>query len=302
MAKQPTEQPKRRPYRPPVVDKLSRKLVTPEGVDLRLNLASAGERAGAFMIDFSIQMVTMIAFTIIYFYSGADDQFSGEVTAIIFFLLFFFLRNFYFIAFEIGSKSSTPGKRLMGLRVTSRNGDRLTADAVFARNAMREVEVYLPLSYSFMGEGVDGLISLFAFLWGLIFMLMPLFNKDKLRAGDMIAGTWVIKAPKPKLEKDLARTGEAQISKGLDFSDEELNAYGVYELHVLEDVLRLNKRENIIEVAKQIRKKLDRKRDNGFTERQFLEAYYTALRNRLEHKLAYGVRRKDKYDNGDVQH
>ena len=35
----------------------------------------------------------------------------------------------------------------MGLRVAARDGGRLTAEAVFARNAMREIEVFLPLTF-----------------------------------------------------------------------------------------------------------------------------------------------------------
>ena len=36
--------------------------------------------------------------------------------------------------------------------------------------------------------------------WFLIFALFPFFNKDRLRAGDLIAGSWVDEAPKSRLE------------------------------------------------------------------------------------------------------
>ena len=38
----------------------------------------------------------------------------------------------------------TPGKRVFGLRVIDRGGGALRADAVIARNLMREIEVFLP--------------------------------------------------------------------------------------------------------------------------------------------------------------
>ncbi|HBQ48242.1 MAG TPA: RDD family protein, partial [Hyphomonas atlantica] len=47
---------------------------------------------------------------------------------------YFFVRNFYYIFFELGAKAATPGKRALGIRVTSRSGGRLTANSVLARN------------------------------------------------------------------------------------------------------------------------------------------------------------------------
>ena len=73
-------------------------------------------------------------------------------------ILIFFVRNFYFIFLEIGRKAATPGKRALGLRVADRKGGRLTANAVIARNFLRELEFFLPLSvsFSFSAEGVAG--------------------------------------------------------------------------------------------------------------------------------------------------
>ncbi len=72
---------------------------------------------------------------------------GGEPFAVIWLIGFFVLRNGWFILFEMGGRGATPGKRLMGLRVVARDGARLTGGAVIARNAMREIEVFLPLSF-----------------------------------------------------------------------------------------------------------------------------------------------------------
>ena len=61
-------------------------------------------------------------------------------------LLSFALRSFYFIFFELRWQGATPGKRALGLRVIDRKGGRLKPEAVFARNLMREVEMFLPIS------------------------------------------------------------------------------------------------------------------------------------------------------------
>src|SRR5213075_2746860 len=45
-----------------------------------------------------------------------------------------------------------------------------------------------------------------ASVWIFVFLGLPLLNKDRLRAGDLIAGTRVVVAPKPVLVADLADT------------------------------------------------------------------------------------------------
>ena len=48
----------------PVASRTERAFVTPEGVDLRLNIGDAGQRAGAFLLDAAIIIGVLIAFTI----------------------------------------------------------------------------------------------------------------------------------------------------------------------------------------------------------------------------------------------
>src|SRR5262245_47095200 len=118
--------------------KMRRTFVTPEGVDLRLELGSASARAGAFMIDavMLITILVVLTITLLMLAVQGADQFL----VIIWLIGFFILRNCWFSLFEIGGRGATPGKRLLGLRVVARDGARLTGAAVIARNAMREIE------------------------------------------------------------------------------------------------------------------------------------------------------------------
>lgn len=284
--------------------KLYRDLMTPEGAALKLKLASAGERAGAFILDFLIIMVIFII-TIFGFVFLADSLGvqGGEIALALAMVFIFLLRNFYFVFFEIGKRAATPGKRLLGLRVAARNGGRLTANAVFARNFVREVEVYIPLILllSVSGQtGVNGWIALFQLIWFGIFLFFPVFNRDKLRAGDILAGTWVIHAPKIQLLGDVTSNGQTARSganpSGFAFSPEQVGAYGIHELHVLEDVLRKSTAEIKRSVADRIRTKIGWRVVPGETDAAFLEAYYAALRRHLEQKLLLGQRKADKFD------
>lgn len=278
--------------------RLQRSLVTPEGVDLNLRIADAGQRIGAFVIDVALQTIVLILFYIIVGLAIAAMGLDNAEPAVIVWLLGgFLLRSFWFVGFELTARAATPGKRLLGLRVASRDGGRLTAEAVLTRNALREVELWLPL----MGLGMalntpGGAGSGLPFLilaWTAIFLLFPLFNRDRLRAGDLVAGTWVVQNPKRRLLHDIT---DSLSNSQFAFTPAQLAAYGVKELHVLEDVLRGQDRATMKAVAERIRRKIDWQPDGYETDREFLTAYYSALRARLEQRMLFGHRRKDKHD------
>ncbi|NBC20216.1 MAG: RDD family protein [Alphaproteobacteria bacterium] len=282
------------------IDRLTRELVTPEGAALHLRIGTFGERAGAFLIDFIIQWTIGIIIILAIAWGTARLGLSGwAIGGALIGVFVFFLRNFYFVWFEMGRRAATPGKRIVGLRVTARDGGELKAEAVLARNFMREIEVGLPLSFLFMaGDELNAWIGLFGFLWSGVFMFFPLLNRDRLRVGDLVAGTWVIHAPKTKLLKDItsARPPGGAAEGSFAFSPAQVEAYGIHELHVLEDVLRRSTPTVKGEVAARIRQKIGWQAQPGEKDLDFLEAYYGALRARLEQRMLFGERKEDKFD------
>jgi uncharacterized RDD family membrane protein YckC len=277
-----------------------RTLVTPEGIDLQLSLADGGQRIGAFLLDLLIMFGALLVLTIGSLIVIAALGLQGlEVGAVIWLLGFFLLRNFYFVILEMSPRAATWGKRAIGLRVVARSGERLTADRVIARNMMREVEFYLPLSFlsynAAEGSG-SGWTALAGLVWTGIFLFFPLFNKDRLRVGDLLAGTWVVNVPKRKLGAD-SLNAESPLER-YRFTDEQLDVYGIYELQTLEQVLRDSHAEAIANVAATIRRKIGAP-DEGF-DRDFLVAYYDAVRARMERGLLFGKRREDKFDRGEA--
>ena len=270
---------------------LRRSFVTPEGVDLKLELGSAGSRAAAFVLDALFIVIILIIVTIALGLLLIASRASA--IEILWLIGFFVLRNGWFVLFEMGGRGATPGKRLLGLRVVARDGARLTGGAVIARNAMRELEVFLPLSFLAVqtSEGsADAFLTLFALSWSGIFLFFPLFNRDRLRVGDLIAGTWVVQSVKGTLGHDLVAGKERPRRT---FSDAALGLYGVYELQTLEDVLRGGRDEAIATVAWTIRNKAGIADDGD--DFGFLSDYYAALCARLERGLMLGRRRADKF-------
>jgi uncharacterized RDD family membrane protein YckC len=278
-------------------DRWTRSLITPEGVDLRLQIASAGQRASAFLIDAGIIIGVTIGLTLLCLLAAIGDHGHQALSAIgvVWLLGFFLLRNAYFISFELGPRGATPGKRIVGLRVAARNGEALSANAIFARNAMREIEVFLPLTFILAPhQGVDAILMASGLLWSSVFALFPLLNRDRLRIGDIVAGTWVVRAPKQRLAPDLVET-TAPPSR-FPFTMAQLDVYGVKELQVLEQVLRRRNTAAIVAVADRIRLKIGWAGGPSESNYDFLDAYYLGLRRRLEQQMLLGRRRRDKHD------
>lgn len=271
--------------------KKTRQFVTPEGVDLELRIAGAGLRFGALLVDLLLILAALILFSLFMLWVGIASQ--SDVAVVVWMLGAFVLRTFWFIGFELGARAATPGKRLMGIRVVARDGGRLTADAVVARNLIRELELFLPLMMLGVGAAEDmvsGWTMLAGVLWSLTLSLFLLFNRDRMRMGDLIAGTWVVMAERAKLDADIAvdAAGEAMV-----FTDAELSVYGIFELQELERVLRHRDARAMREVVDTIRAKIGR--PVAEEDDVFLLSYYRQLKARLERGLLFGKRREDKY-------
>lgn len=279
-----------------------RTLITPEGAVLNLRMSTFAERSGAFLLDIGVQFILIFLIVLsISTVASALGLKGREIAFAVVQVLIFFIRNFYFIFFEIGRKAATPGKRVLGLRVADRKGGRLTANAVIARNFMRELEFFLPLSvlFSLGANGADAWIMWVLLLWSLLFALFPLFNKDKLRIGDLIAGTMVLHAPKVRLLQDIAAVSPDRGKIGtISFSPQQLQVYGIHELHVLEDVLRQSTPLIKQSVAERIARKIGHTPQTGETPLVFLESFYSALRHHLEQRMLFGQHKADKYDQG----
>jgi hypothetical protein len=136
--------------------------------------------------------------------------------------------------------------------------------------------------------------------WLLAVILIPIINKRNQRLGDMVAGTFVVVQPKIKRVAEVTDTAKAYV-EAYQFSHDQLEKYGRFELQSLEKILRDKgtsqtdyKRD--CDVAEAIRKKI------GYVEhvqksqsRPFLLAFYNAQRAHLEQRQIFGDRREDKF-------
>lgn len=279
-----------------------REVVTPEGVPLRFAVALAGDRLGAFLLDSLAIAGVVLAIVIPLGLLAARGLLEGDLVLAIAVLAIFLVRTFYFAFFELSWQGQTPGKRRVRIRAIDARGGPLTAEAIIARNLTRELELFLPMTALFapgaLFPGAPGWAALAAAAWMAVFGLLPLFNRDRLRVGDLVAGTVVVRSPDAVLLEDLA---VARAREALAFDDAQLDAYGIYELQVLEDVLRGRGRhghgEAVRTVAEKVRSRIGWQ-GPAVADEPFLEAFYGALRARLERRLLFGRRRADKHDRG----
>jgi len=272
-----------------------REIVSPEGVTLEVEVADRGERLVAFVLDmFFWLLATFVILLIIGFMFVFANGTTDSVAMTILQFLAFIVRNFYFTHFELAWQGCTPGKRICGLKVIDRNGGPLLPGAVVARNLTREIEVFLPIFLFVSLSGGPSWQKLGFLTWTLVIAMLPVFNRDRLRAGDLIAGTMVIALPRQQLSGELADNKQVY-----QFTPRQLQIYGAFELQVLEELLRKPRSADsdraLVDVTAKICQKI------GWTDelkpsetRDFLEAFYTAERAELERGQLFGHYRADK--------
>jgi uncharacterized RDD family membrane protein YckC len=282
-----------------------RTIVTPEGVPVTVELADHGERLTALTIDVCIWLLlTMLIYLPLFFMVLRGDAALFAISVVLF--VGFVVRNLYFIHFELAWRGATPGKRFVGLRVIDRRGGPLLPSAVIARNLTREVEAFIPLgillTWGGNKQGAPDWEHLFIAVWLLFFAALPFINRDRMRGGDLIGGTMVIALPKRVLSGDLVERSVQPAERTVQyaFTEQQLRAYGAFELQVLEELLRRPGSRETIQVLNEVCDKICRK--IGWTApvppqdtALFLREFYTAERAFLEREQLFGKPRPDKH-------
>ncbi|HWM44006.1 MAG TPA: RDD family protein [Burkholderiales bacterium] len=143
----------------------TRRVATPEGIELTLRLAGPVPRALAWMIDFLLRAALVLVVSMLAAYFGRAGWGLVLIAA-------FFVEWLLPAVFEARWGGQTPGKRLLGLAVLNDDGTPLRWPGALTRNLLRAAD-FLPFFY-----GV-GLIAMLA-------------NRDFKRLGDLAAGTVVV--------------------------------------------------------------------------------------------------------------
>ncbi|MHC9539925.1 MAG: RDD family protein [Vulcanimicrobiota bacterium] len=160
---------------------------TPEQIELSYDLAGAGSRFYAVVIDTILQSSAFICIWLTLLLTESllhvkiskglttFAESSISISTLILGALGGFIIIGYYLFFETMWNGQTPGKKAAGLKVIKDNGSSITIFDAAVRNFMRTVD-FLPSGY----------------VLGAIVMLM---HSRRKRIGDWAAGTMVIKVP-----------------------------------------------------------------------------------------------------------
>ena len=134
----------------------------PEGM-VALEIASAGQRLGAFLVDFVISIVVGIAGFVIGSAMGLGEQTMNTVFGIVYWII---------VLIMVASRGQSPGKIAIGIKIVKTDGTPIG----FGTTLLREV----------IGKIVSAIILLLGYIW-------VLFDGQRQGWHDKIASTYVVK-------------------------------------------------------------------------------------------------------------
>ena len=150
-----------------------------EGVSIRLRVAGLPVRAFAFAIDYLICAGILTGAIFIIGLLGMGTESEGVFG--IYLLLWFLVRWFYHLPFEVGKRGATPGKRAMKIRVVRDTGTPVGVGQSVVRNLLRFVDE--------MPAFIATVPLVPTYLIGAVSMVC---GKRFQRLGDLAAGTMVV--------------------------------------------------------------------------------------------------------------
>jgi uncharacterized RDD family membrane protein YckC len=158
---------------------------TPDHVVLRYDLAGGGNRGFAAVVDFIVATLVFAGASWVFSSLSAGSPLANPLFGVGVMLTFLIAWS-YFVLLEWLWQGQTIGKRLYGLRVIRDDGAPAGFVAVLIRNLLRIVD-FLPLFY------------------GLGLMAVIVTSRSQ-RLGDLAAGTYVVRAPRLRLDYFSLRT------------------------------------------------------------------------------------------------
>ena len=145
-------------------------IVTPSNIDVEYLLAGVGSRAAAFVIDFFIQIASLLLFIVTLDIANTHLLSLTYGTLLAITMVVSFVIHFgYFVLFELVMNGRTPGKAIFKLRTIQDNGMPIEFSHIMIRGLIRATLDMLYIGAFFI-----------------------LFGKKHKRIGDIAAGTIVV--------------------------------------------------------------------------------------------------------------
>jgi uncharacterized RDD family membrane protein YckC len=157
-------------------------ITTTQNIELEYDLASLGERIVGYILDYILIVIYVLLLIFVVIGSTNLGSFVDRNGWLIF--LFIIPIFFYDLACEMFFNGQSLGKKIMGIRVISLNGEQASFGQYLIRWLFRLVD--------------------FSFSSGLCALVMVAATERRQRLGDMIAGTTLVKTrPRTNINQTL---------------------------------------------------------------------------------------------------
>lgn len=146
---------------------------TTQNIEIEFKAASVGERILAFGLDMIFKVLYLIVFYYIDSVLHLAKHFTSDLWSInAFWIIVCMPIIFYSLFFEIVLQGSSPGKKILGIKVIKIDGYQATVLDYFVRWILRVLDIMV-------GSGIIAVFSI-------------IFTQNSQRLGDIFAGTTVI--------------------------------------------------------------------------------------------------------------
>ena len=160
-------------------------IITPENIAFQYQLAGPFRRLPAYLIDIALRLAAWVLISMLFGISGLI--LFGGATGIL--LLFWFLLEwFYGGLFETFWNGQTPGKRITGIRVLSRDGQPINALQAVLRNILRAADMMPVLPFTAFGAPP----TMLGIPTYLVALSTQFLSRGFQRLGDIVCGTIVV--------------------------------------------------------------------------------------------------------------
>lgn len=163
-------------------------IVTPESISFRYRVAGPFRRLPAFFIDLLIRFGAWFVIAFALSILGLFDVLSGSLGIAFVLILIFIMEWLYGGLLETYWNGQTVGKRVMGIRVLSIDGQPINGLQAMMRNILRFADMMPLIPYSAIFE-TQSPIGIPTFVIGLV---APLLTRRFQRLGDIVCGTMVV--------------------------------------------------------------------------------------------------------------
>ena len=166
-------------------------VITPENIAFDYQLAGPFRRLPAYLIDFAVRWIVIIALvTGIYLIGGLIDfSLLGPFAVATGFIVYFVISWFYGTLMEAYFNGRTVGKWACGIRAIDVDGRPISGKRAFIRNLLRIADLAPLAAISSVAEDIP---PIFVIPTGMIGLLTMISTRRMQRLGDLAAGTMVI--------------------------------------------------------------------------------------------------------------